>query len=99
MTDIFDIAAQSSVGLLGQEIPYTADGASKTFSILIERNLQVMDDDSGATQYINAASFAHTDFPFDRRPRDGDTIAATGRTWRVVRIVSDDGYMYTVEVR
>lgn len=98
MIDVFDIAAQSAVAVMGDELSYARGAEAYRFNILIERNLQVMDESSGATQYINAASFAREEFPLSR-PQDGDTITAQDRTWRVVRLVSDDGYLLTVEVR
>lgn len=95
---MFDIASQILAGALGGELIYTQGVSSEAFNIVIDRNLQVMDEDTGATQYINAASYANADFPFDK-PLDGDTITATDRTWRVVRKAADDGHMTTLEVR
>lgn len=95
---MFDIASQTSLAAFGALLPYTQSGVEEEFKILIERNLEVMDDHTGAAQYINAAVYSNSDFPFDE-PLDGDQIVADGRAWRVLRKVSDDGFVSTVEIR
>lgn len=95
---MFDLAASISVGFFGETLPYTQNGDTQDVSISIERNLQILDEETGAGQYINAAIYSNAEFPFDK-PLDGDTIAAAGRTWKVLRKVADDGHVTTLEIR
>lgn len=95
---MFDLAASISVGVVGEDLAYTRGGKTNTVRILIERNLQIVDEQTGAGQYINAAVFANADFPYDK-PLDGDTITAHDRIWKVLRKVSDDGHVSTVEIK
>jgi len=95
---MFDLAASISVGVFGADLTYSRGAETHIVRILIERNLQIVDEDTGAGQYINAAVFANAEFPYDK-PLDGDTITAPDRTWKVLRKVSDDGHVSTVEIR
>lgn len=95
---MFDIAASISVGFFGSELTYTQDSVPKEFNIQIERNLQIIDEETGAGQYINAAIYANSEFPFSK-PLEGDTITAPDRTWKVIRKVMDDGHISTLEIR
>ncbi|ALO46576.1 hypothetical protein [Pseudohongiella spirulinae] len=95
---MFDLMSQTAVAAFGGALEYTQSTNKQSFQILIERNLEIIDDDTGAGQYINAAVWANVDFPFSK-PVDGDLIVAPDRTWRVVRKVSDDGHVTTVEIR
>jgi hypothetical protein len=76
----------------------TTDIVTHEFSIQIERNLQIIDETTGAGQYINAAIYANADFPFVK-PLEGDLITAPDKTWKVVRKVADDGHVTTLEIR
>jgi len=95
---MFDLAASISVGVFGEDLTYTRGSETQTIRILIERNLQVVDEDTGAGQYINAAVFANAEFPYEK-PLQGDLIITSDRTWTVLRRVSDDGHVSTVEIK
>lgn len=95
---MFDLMSQTAVAAFGALLEYTQGSDTQDFQILIERNLQIIEEDTGAGQYINAAVWANADFPF-AKPLDGDVIAAPDRNWRVMRKVSDDGHVTTVEIR
>ena len=93
----FGLPAELLVSSLGGPLPYTQDGTTETFPIHIYRSLQVVDEETGAGQYLTVASYANSEFPFSEI-KDGDTIEKDSRTWKVLRKLSDNGALTIVEL-
>jgi hypothetical protein len=94
----FNAAAAEIIKSRGLLSTYTqSETTSDPFYILIDRDVEIVDPDSGACAYVTAAIFAKSDFPFDI-PKPGDTILQSSRSWVSQRQIEDDGYLITLEV-
>lgn len=94
----FGLAAELLVQAAACPLEYTQGGETVSFAIAVDRSLRVIDEMTGGSQYISAATFANNDFPFDD-VEAGDTIKEGEREWRVLRKLADDGFLTTVEIR
>jgi len=93
----FNAAASEIVESRGASATYTQSATPLTVNVMIDHELEIVDPDSGGSNFVTAAVIAKSEFTFSQ-PLPGDTILQDGRTWNVTRQLEDDGYFLTLEV-
>lgn len=94
----FSAASKMLVKARGTPCSYNQGGnIVDPVNIYIHQDMEVLDDDTGASMFLNVAHIAKGDFSF-ARPRTGDLITSGGVEWKVLKRLKDDGVFLLLEV-
>lgn len=94
----FDAAVAMLVKSRGGSATYTQGTVSRTAHVLIEKDFEIINPDTGAGQIIKAGTIAKQDFPFSTYKK-GDTITQNSVTYTVQHLVVDDDSSMTLELK